>query len=871
VESLLRFSRTLTTEFLLSTSEEDIRLKRQLIDYACKYAISASTQQDSSAAKRLLNMATTLTGKHRELMSCKVTVLINSAYLKRKMGDAEQALAFLERAELIATKSSEKLDLATVRVNKAAILRTLGLDYRATAELVETAALLEPVIAGAYSRASNADLKRSSWFKKTVTVLLLCNIERLKTMISTGANITSLLSSSLELADKYLKPDNSLSLKLRSFETISRSQSSCSSLYKDTSYHKDTSFQSFSSEETKAGIKVVTESQTSKTIQQRGLRSQNSSQKEEFFERRRSSKQKAIRGRSRLAASADVNKGFDVLGTDKSRKGSISLLENDYFSGTFFEPEVRSMSSTPSSRRGHRLPNTQETLPKLKAQCSEDVPKSKSSSQQSQASSQSKVRKPSKDLSQTLEVKLPSQNWAEEPEHDLSYLLDPTLNYLKLKTTMKCCQVINSEDSRFLLTASLDVGRQIIYIQADDLSASAKSIAPERVQLSEYSSIINLLRIDTVLPRKVLPRFICDFQSFMSYAVLPFIQIQQAKKVLRIEIWEHSRSLLGPVELLFLNAKCFVEVVYVEGQSLRVLINKLQENSKNQVAFDIDLDEHTTRFLLKPIEVPQQGNPNFVRQSFKPIESKHFKQIVNPIRLLEAHLGHYGIGVLETIVGARATLQGPGFSSCLWVVSDDRETSVWKVHFYKGDIKLKLDFSFNQISSSFGVSVDRLIAEERRLLAGYFIDCLKLAKKDMLLVIASELIEEGPQFEARLSSLTKVKMSVIGFDHTVLGIKVQGLTKDSTSVRGIFLPLSSLTSSEPDPIQPSILTHKDIEVETSFEEFVNNFTSLPSLLTQGGWMHIKKSLYEDAEELYLLDARSRKVYIDSLRSVLKLA
>jgi hypothetical protein len=112
-------------------------------------------------------------------------------------------------------------------------------------------------------------------------------------------------------------------------------------------------------------------------------------------------------------------------------------------------------------------------------------------------------------------------------------------------------------------------------------------------------------------------------------------------------------------------------------------------------------------------------------------------------------------------------------------------------------------------------------------------------------------------------------MSVIGFGQTVLGIKVQGLTKDSTPVRGVFLPLSSLPSSE--FIQPNILTHKDVEDDVSFEEYVNNFTSLPSLLTEGGWMHIKQSLNEDSEELYLLDARSRKVYIESLGSVLKLA
>mmetsp|Transcript_20979 Transcript_20979/g.38850 ORF Transcript_20979/g.38850 Transcript_20979/m.38850 type:complete len:822 (+) Transcript_20979:828-3293(+) len=819
-------------------------------------------------------MATTLTGKHRDLLSSKVTVLINSAYLKKQSGEAEQALAFLERAEIIANKSSEKLDLASVRVNKASILRLLGLDYRATAELQETASMLEPIVEGSKSRASEEDLRRSTWFKKTISLLLICNTELLKQINLITAEAQLLLSRSLDLAEKYLKPNHSLSLRLRNFEIMSRSQSSSSD-----SLIKSRSFASYSSsEEAKSITKATTLQPKSEDIKRVKVVEKKTKDKPrtEFFEKRRKSKLECIRDPNKLAFDPELlSRSFVKRESEPSSKRSFP---EEHLNMTMMDPEVRSRSSTPSSRRRTVISKTTTVikLPKLELEAASPVIQPSKATlkepQENQALSPlvNITHKKKLGVSPPLEeLKSPVryQYFPEEPPHDLTFIVAPGMNFLNLKANMKCCQVVGSDRHSYLLTATLDVSRQNLYIQAEGLASASKTVAPECVQLSEFSSIINMLRIETVLPWTVLPRFINNFKLFMSYAVLPFIQLKENQGMMRIEIWEHSRNLLGPVKLSFLKENYLADVLHIEGKCLRILLSQEREDPNAQHSIDIHLDDFPAKMLLKEFEVPKRGNPEYVRPSFRPIESKNFKHLIGAVRLLEKYLEERGSSMAGAeasystqTLACRAYIVGPGFATHLWVLSDRRDITAWDICYYKGDTKLTFDYSYDLILFNYGIRIDRLYSEERRLLASCLLDSLTIAKRDNRPIIFAETIEEGLVFETKLSSKYKVRMSLIGYGQNILGVRVVPTNKD-TAPYGVFLLMNGLDFSvaEAHPRLP-------------LSEFISTYTSLPTLFSEGGWENIRKALQlgPDSSELYVLDGLGRSVYLETAQSVLKL-
>lgn len=839
-------------------------MKRKLVDFACKYSISATNAQDFSAAKRLLNMATTLTGKHRDLLSSKVTVLINSAYLKKCMGEAEQALAFLERAEIIANKSNEKLDLASVRVNKAAVLRALGLDYRATAELQETVAMLEPIIGGAKSRASDDDLKRSSWFKKSISLLLVCNTERLKLLNLNSSEAQLLLSRSMELAELYLKPTHSLVLKLRTFETVSRPESSSSG-----SLVKARSFNSFSSSEE---VKVISKESVAKARSDESTKSYHPTQPpvpekhrpEEFFQKRRTSKFGCIKEISSPQLDmALLSKSFVKIDSDSSSRRHKPA--DDPLSTSVVNPDIRSRSSTPSSRHCHtEVSKSTVKLPKLAIEnVSPKIPKLRISPQGTKDVSLPSKSTPKRKVTQAPSLAQPSPftyQFSEETAQDRTFLVDTELNYLNLKGSKKCCQVIGSERSAYFLTATLDTARQNIYIQAEGLGPAARSVAPECVQLTEYSSIVNMLRIDTVLPRAFLLRFITNFASFISYAVFPFIQLKEVQGIMRIEIWEHSRSLLGPVELVFLKKKCFADLLHIEGRCLRLIINQVPENLNAQHTVDVELDEFSAKLMLRDFEIPTRGTIDYVRPSYKPIDSKNFKHFIGVIRLLEKHLEEYGVLHQASIVASRAVIVGPGFNVQLWVVSDRRDISAWVVHFYKGDSKLTWDYSYESVRLNFGVRLDRLCADERSLVANCLLDTMRVEMQGRRPVIVAEEIDEGPAFQITLPSNGAVRVITIGYSQRILGFKVLWDNRQAAQY-GAFIHMNGVDF-ETSQAHP----------KAKFSEYVENFTSLPAFMTEGGLESIKKAIQVDPsyDDLYLLDGRKQMVSLDSATNVLQL-
>jgi hypothetical protein len=131
---------------------------------------------------------------------------------------------------------------------------------------------------------------------------------------------------------------------------------------------------------------------------------------------------------------------------------------------------------------------------------------------------------------------------------DLSYLLEEGMGYISLENGMSASIACQIDEEEYVLTCSISVQSmtQYLIISAAPYNNREQKIATEQLQISELSSILDLLKYRDTLPNNILVKFVNSFKKFAQYFLLPFIRVniveENGQEVKKMELWSSPNA-----------------------------------------------------------------------------------------------------------------------------------------------------------------------------------------------------------------------------------------------------------------------------------------------------------------------------------------
>jgi hypothetical protein len=123
------------------------------------------------------------------------------------------------------------------------------------------------------------------------------------------------------------------------------------------------------------------------------------------------------------------------------------------------------------------------------------------------------------------------------------------MDYIALEDGMRASQAVQIDDEEYIITCAISIQNKtnFLIISAQLLSNREIQVATESLQISELSSILDLLKYRDTLPHNMMVKFVNSFKKFAQYFLLPFIRvnevIENGEETKKMELWSSPNAI----------------------------------------------------------------------------------------------------------------------------------------------------------------------------------------------------------------------------------------------------------------------------------------------------------------------------------------
>mgnify|MGYP000108261780 CR=1 FL=1 len=758
VTTLVNFSASVDTKFLLDSSESSVSTKWLLGDACNSYAVSKICHRDFITAKLLLQSSETLLNsmeRTAETLGLLATVYHNTAYACKELGELNEAYKCVENAGRLEKKANNPIGNVTTWLNKSAVLIELGAYQEAYSLAKSCLRLIQPRVNQMLKSTLESELVKNQRFQEEMTLVCIAYSHKIHALESLDGKSYSKKAAksrthAQQLARRFLGEDHPMSLQL---------------------------------------LKASTK--------------------------------KDFRIRSHISS---LNSSIENF-----QKKDYEVLSSVFVTKPQEPTKFIRMPGSNYPQIPHR--------PSFK-----------------------------RDL---LSYKPKPVNYYEN-----RCLIEPGNCYFDTESGQEIGQLVLHEGNLYLMQCSItleDNQPHIMITVYDKNSPITKKYFP----LVNFAEIVNLIRVEEILPNWVNIKFINSFEKFAQYFLFPFMKIINISESPKIELWAKSPGILQTnSSFLFLDTECKLTVCYLEHKVLRAVLSSAEnEDSENSVLVDLVFDESSSETMF--------GLPVYPSATFKCLSAIQElpQELITHLQPFIASLehcarNHLGIQSFQefvdsnSILGIRSAFSENSPEKVLWVVSDCPKQRHWLVRALKpeepGDPAC-FKYTYLRIIQNFGLKVNKLSKEQKKLLAYYLLESLNLEQDEEEKVIMPTPISSllSTRFFLNRGYQVPVTLSLIGVKSTLIGVKVTLYNLETCLDLGCLLSLDGdFYLKDPQKVYEDKKKHK-------LKSFLSEETTLEQILeSQNGWNAIIRRLQISKSKVHLVDLLGQKSYLDSLENVL---